>query len=177
MPQEETMNTVELIQYSLGNALGVLGQVTADLTQEQADWMPPGTANPIGGLYWHTIASMDMVVHGWGMGEAPLSKTAGWQEKVLISSGPEVEEGRPPDIREARIDLPAMHQYAKAVQEVAQNWLSSLNPDDLGRKIETPIGELSLGQMLATFVIWHIDAHCGEIAALKGCQGAKGYPF
>lgn len=42
------MNTVELISYSLNNAFGVLDMVVADLTQEQADWTPPGIANPIG---------------------------------------------------------------------------------------------------------------------------------
>ena len=45
------MNTVELLEYSLKNALDILKQVTADLTQEQADWMPPSIANPIGSLY------------------------------------------------------------------------------------------------------------------------------
>ena len=54
---------------------------------------------------------------------------------------------------------------------------SSLAPEELGRKINTPIGELNLAQTIDTFVIWHVNAHCGEIAALKGCQGAKGYPF
>ena len=34
------MNTIELTQFALGNAFGILGQVTADLTQEQADWLP-----------------------------------------------------------------------------------------------------------------------------------------
>ncbi len=48
---------------------------------------------------------------------------------------------------------------------------------DLERTIDTPCGEFNLGQMLESFVIWHINAHCGEISALKGCQGLKGYPW
>ena len=76
-----------------------------------------------------------------------------------------------------RVDLPVMHEYARAVARASRDWLASLTPQDLERMIDTPVGELSLGQVLATFVIWHIDAHCGEIAALKGCQGVKGYPF
>jgi len=171
------MNTVELTQYSLGNAFGILGQVTADLTQEQADWTPPGIANPIGALYWHTVRSVDQIVHGWGMGQSPLSQRTGWQEKVLLTSGAEVEEGSLAQMRAIRVDLPALHEYAKAVAESVQGWLASLTPEDLERRIDTPIGESSLGQMLETFVIWHINAHCGEISALKGCQGAKGYPF
>jgi hypothetical protein len=171
------MNTVDLIQYSLGNAFGILGQVTADLSQEQADWTPPGCANPIGALYWHTLASVDQIVHAWGMGQAPLSQRADWQDKILVGAPPQEEPGRPPDMRGVRVDLPALHQYAQAVAQASQAWLAELTPEDLERELETPVGELNLGQMLEIFVIWHINAHCGEISALKGCQGAQGYPF
>ena len=80
-------------------------------------------------------------------------------------------------MRTIRVDLPVLHEYTKAVAGAAQGWLASVTPEDLERKIDTPIGELNLGQLLETFVIWHVNAHCGEISALKGCQGAKGYPF
>jgi len=171
------MNTVELIQYSLGNAFGILEQVASDLTQVQADWMPSGIANPIGALYWHTMSSVDEIVHGWGMGQAALSQSAGWQEKVVLASAPEEEKDPLAQMRAIRVDLPALHGYARAIAQAVQGWLASLTPEDLERTIDTPIGELNLGQMLETFVIWHINAHCGEISALKGCQGAKGYPF
>jgi hypothetical protein len=171
------LDTVELLQFSLKNAFDILGAVTADLTQEQADWAPPGTANSIGATYWHIITSTDQIVFGWGMGQAPLAEISGWQEKVLLASAPEGEKDLAAIMRAARVDLPAMHDYSKAVAEAAKEWLATLRPDDLERKIETPLGELNLAQMLATFVLWHIDVHCGEIAALKGCQGARGYPF
>ena len=171
------MDSVELLQYSVKNAFEILGSVTADMTQEQADWPPPGTANPAGALYWHTIDSTDQIVHGWGLGQAPLSQTAGWQDKVLVASAPEGEEDMAVIMRAVRIDLPVGHEYAGAVAEATQTWLASLTPDDLDRKIETPYGELVLGQMVEMFVAWHVSAHCGEIAVLKGLQGARGYPF
>ena len=37
--------------------------VTADLTDEQLDWTPPGTANPVGATLLHAVASEDMFVH------------------------------------------------------------------------------------------------------------------
>ena len=173
------MNTIELTQYALDNALAILRQVTADLTQEQADWTPPGIANPIGGLYWHTLSSVDEIVHGWGMGETPLYQREGWREKVLTVSVPEPEHGGDylAYLRTIRVDLAALHEYAEALAGAAQGWLTTLSPQDLERRIQTPIGELNLAQMLETFVIWHINSHCGEISALKGCQGVKGYPF
>jgi hypothetical protein len=80
-------------------------------------------------------------------------------------------------MRTLRVDLPALHEYARTLAEAMRGWLSSLKPEDLERSVRTPVGELNLAQLLETFVIWHINAHCGEISALKGCQGARGYPF
>jgi len=157
------MNTVELTQYSLGFAFDLLEQLVTDLTQEQADWVPPGTASTIGAIYSHTITYVDFIV-----------------QKVCIGQSDAVfAEPPPPRIRmqEVQVDLSALHEYAGEVQRAAQDWLSSLTPADLERKMETPIGELTLGQMLEAFVIWHINVHCGEISALKGCQGLKGYPW
>jgi hypothetical protein len=173
------MNTVELLQFSLGNAFGILGQVTADLTQTQADWQPPGVANPIGATYWHVLSSADSVVNRWCAATEPLSEAAGWREKVLTTSVPEPEHGGDwlAYMRAIRVDLPAAHEYAQAVHGAIQGWLGTLAPEDLERTMETPIGEQVLGQLIETFVIWHINAHCGEISALKGCQGARGYPF
>lgn len=173
------MNAVELLQHSLGNAFGMLGQVVADLTQEQADWAPPGIANPIGATYWHTVSSADGIVHRWIQGEEPLYLKDGWQEKVLTASAPEPEPGGDYLVymRAIRVDLAALHAYAGAVAEAIQCWLASFKPEDLDRELETPVGKLSVGKMLETFVTWHTDVHCGEIAALKGCLGAKGYGF
>jgi hypothetical protein len=173
------MTTVAFLQYSLSNAFGILGQVTADLTQEQADWMPPGIANPIGATYWHTVSSVDFIANMWCLGQQPLSETAGWRDRALSHSVPEPEHGGDwlTYMRAIRVDLPELHEYSRAVGAMVKDWLVSLTDADLERVLETPVGELNLGQVLATFVVWHIDAHCGEISALKGCQGFSGYPF
>jgi hypothetical protein len=173
------MNTVELLQFSLANAFNVLGQVTAGLTQEQADWQPPGIANPIGGTYWHALTSVDHIVHKWCVGEQTISERDGWADRALTVSAPEPEHGGDylDYLRAIRIDIPAVNDYASVLSDAVQGWLGSLAPEDLAREVETPVGALSLAQLLETFVIWHVNAHCGEIAALKGCLGAKGYPW
>ncbi len=171
------MNTAELSRYAVGNALRILGDVCADLTQEQADWTPPGLANPIGATYWHTISLVDFVVHAWGLGQLPLSQTGGWEEKVVLFQEPDPEGGHGASLNTIRIDLAAMHEYTQAVTTAMTRWLDSLTPDDLDRTIDTFIGEMTLAQALESFVAWHTNAHCGEISALKGCQGFKGYPF
>jgi hypothetical protein len=37
--------------------------------------------------------------------------------------------------------------------------------------------EQPLYHILSTVLIGHMNNHCGEIAAIKGAQGLKGYPF
>jgi len=166
--------------------------------------MPSGTASPIGSLYWHAVGYSDQLVHEWcmepfrlisqqewlgaklakhelGMGQIPLRHSAGWQEKVVIASPLENPEDPYWDLRAAReglrVDLPALHSYAQVTSQALQGWLTSLKPEDLEHTIPTPIGDYTIGPFLELFVIWHINAHCGEISALKGCQGLKGYPW
>lgn len=173
------MNSIKLLDYAAKNAFGILRDVAGDLTQEQADWQPPGLANPIGASYWHVLSSCDFIVHQWGQGQPPLSEREGWRDRALSVPAPEPEHGGDWHawMRTIRVDLPTVHEYAQAVVDATGEWLGTLAPEDLERIVQTPIGNLALGHMLETFVIWHLNAHCGEIAALKGCQGARGYPF
>jgi hypothetical protein len=158
------MNTVELLQFSLGASLNILSTVTADLTQEQADWGPPGNANTIGSIYSHILNYVDYHVRNYGIeGKPP----------------PTSVEGRPAELemQDVQVDLSDLLEYAGHVRDTAQNWLPSLTPSDLERRMLTTAGEMNEGQAVELFSIWHINAHCGEISALKGCQGLKGYPW
>ena len=101
-------------------------------------------------------------------------------QKVCIGQNYAVMVEPPPAeivMQDVQADLPDLHEYAGKVQSAAQDWLASLTPADLERKVETSYGEFNLGQFLEAYVVWHINVHCGEISALKGCQGATGYPF
>jgi hypothetical protein len=198
------MDIVGLIHDSLGFSFGVLENLVSDLTQEQADWMPPGKANPIASHYWHAIAFTDQVVHEWGMppfleltqeewaaakienqdlrmGQVPLRLRDGWQEKVVIALHPENPADPYWEVRASRegprVNLLALHDYARATTESTLAWAAALELEDLERPIPTPIGDYSLGHFLEVFVVSHLDNHCGEIATLKGCLGLQGYPW
>jgi hypothetical protein len=198
------MNTVQLVHFSLSLAFEYLEQAVSDVTQEQANWLPPGNANSIGALYWHTIAYVDQLVHDWcmppfrdvsveevfeakrakrdlGMGQVALRHRDGWQEKVVRAFPPENPEDPYWDVRNTReglrVDLPALHDYAHATAQTLLDWAASLTPEDLERVIPTPWGDYNQGQWLEFFIIWHINVHCGEIASVKGYQGLKGYPW
>jgi hypothetical protein len=78
-------------------------------------------------------------------------------------------------------DLSVLHERAGRVKKTALDWLSTLTPADLECKMDLVTRELgddvNLAQVLEIYIIWHINVHCGEISALKGCQGLQGYPW
>jgi len=198
------IKTVSVLHGSLDFSFDMLEFLVSDLTQQQADWMPPGKANPIGSLYWHIIAYADQIIHEWclppmleismddwfeakkqnqnlKMGQTPLRITGEWEEKVILSLHPENPEDPYWKVRTSRegfrADLPALHDYARATREFLQDWVLSQTPEDLERILPTPIGEYNLGDFLEIFIISHMNNHIGEISAIKGCQGLKGYPW
>jgi DinB superfamily len=65
-------------------AHGILEATMADLSPEQADWTPPGIANPLGATYAHLVVSEDFVINGIFRRQAPLHGAA-WSERTALS--------------------------------------------------------------------------------------------
>ena len=82
--------------------------------------------------------------------------------------------------RRVQIDLPALKAYGRAVYAATDAYLESLTDIDLDRELDLSavgFGKQKLSWMLNFLVLNHIGTETGEISALKGIQGAKGYPF
>jgi len=173
------MNTGSVLKEQLEGAHAVLEQTMADVSEEQANWAPPGIANPLGATYAHAVSAEDAVVNGMLRGGATLiaSASAG---KVGLSELPPTEGDYGEWARRVKVHLPPLKGYAQVVYKSTGEWLASLSAADLERAIDLTgwgLGKQSLAWVLGNILIWHIDAHCGEISCLKGLQGAKGYPF
>jgi hypothetical protein len=77
-----------------------------------------------------------------------------------------------------KIDLPQVKEYAQAVYKSTDDYLATLSPDDLDRQMDIPgFGTNSAAFYIGIAALIHPANHVGEISALKGVQGAKGYPF
>ena len=174
------MDAVSLLRQQLQDAHGLLDETIKDVTAEQAHWTPPGIANPLGASYAHLVLSEDFLINGMLKGSAPLAASA-WAGKVGLSEPP------PPPTepwdkwgRQVRVDLRALHEYAQAVYKASDEYLASLNGDALNRPLDLSafgVGEQTVAWLLTNAVVGHVNGHCGEVACLKGLQGAKGYPF
>jgi hypothetical protein len=177
------MDVISYVRDQVKGAHEWVEQTMADVTSEQAQWPPPGVANPLGATYAHLVAAEDGVVNGLLKRSAPLAVGA-WAGKTGISQpmpmpGPQWEH-YPAWTRSVQVDLPALRKYAQVVYAATDAYLASLKPEDLSRAVDFSdigLGSQPLTWVLNRLVLGHIDNCCGEISALKGLQGAKGYPF
>ena len=139
--------------------------------------VPGATVTSIASIYAHTVFAEDAIVNGMLQGKAPMFQSDGWEAKTGVSaSGPQ------PSInaewaKSVKMDFPKFQEYAKAVFANTDAYLAGLPDADLERKIQTPIGEQTVGWAVVSLLGTHFPQHAGEIAAVMGVQGLKGLPF
>jgi uncharacterized damage-inducible protein DinB len=66
--------------------------------------------------------------------------------------------------------------YAQAVQTRTEAYLAGLTATELGREVSYMSKPQPVAMVLGALPV-HTAFHTGEIAVLKGAQGAKGLPF
>lgn len=145
----------------------------ADVTQEQANWQPPGRANSIGAVYAHVIVGADLALSTTINGEAPLIAReygghVGLSELMPTGDWHEWARG-------LEVDLQQLTGYAEHVYADWNRYLQSVVADDRAIDLSAVgMGTRTMTQFL-TMQIEHFSGHTGEIACLKGIQGIMGY--
>ena len=183
MTTTATTSRVELLQTIVRGARQVLDGTMADVVPEQVHFAPPGIANPLGATYAHVVVSEDMIVQGMFKQAAPLFASS-WANRTGLSEpmpqpGPEWSKYAA-WTRSVRIDLAALREYARAVADTTDEWLASLSDADLDRPMDLSgvgLGQHTLGSAIGLLIANHLGTETGEIAVLKGIQGARGYPM
>lgn len=173
------MSKKEMLQQQIGIARMVVEGTLGDVTAEQVAHMPPGNAHPIGALFAHDVMSEDAVVNGMLRNEQPLmaSTFAGktGADKPMPQFG---EPGMNEWARSVKIDMPALKEYAKAVRAATDSYIAGLSDSDLDKTMEFGgMGQQSIANIITLLAIVHPSNHIGEVSALKGIGGGKGYPF
>lgn len=175
------MDTISSLREQFKSAHEWLEGTMKGVTPTQLHYLPQGKALPIGASYAHIAMAEDMLVNGLLKGGAPLFASS-WAGKVGISEAPPAE--MPGDwskwARSVKVDLAAVQRYAGAVHEATDQYVASLSARALDRTVQMPIpgmDKISVGAVLGNIAIGHVNTHCGEISAIKGIQGAQGYPL
>ena len=169
------MDGVEALRRAVNASHQWYQGTVADVTPEQANYRPPGTAHTIAETAAHILHGEDGVVNGMLRGRAPLWERGGYGERLgipYLMSHDAVPAGQ------FQCDVQALQEYAQALYAETDEYFDSLTDADLDQESEVEmLGTMTVADKLAMFFIGNVFAHTGEISAIKGVQGAKGYPF
>ncbi|CAN5467025.1 hypothetical protein BH10CHL1_BH10CHL1_10570 [soil metagenome] len=177
---------ISLLRKQIQGAHQLLQGTMQSVTADMAHWTPDGSANPIDANYAHVVLGEDGLINGMLKGSAPLF-AATWAGKTGINQMPPSPDPAHPGFpnwsawaHDVQIDLQALHGYAQAVFAATDAYLATLNDGDLQGKADLSalgFSESSIADALNGGILSNTYTHTGEIACLKGLQGAQGYPF
>lgn len=171
------------LQQTLGQALDfahryVLEGTVEGVDDELGNRRAGGNSNSIGSTYAHLVLSEDQIVNAMLKGSKPLSDgdwagRTGVDKPMPWSSTEALAEW----YQTARVDMSACRQYGEAVHASATDYITNATEDALAREVEMFGTKMSAATAFEVFVIGHANSIGGEISALKGVAGLKGYPF
>jgi len=153
-----------------------LEATVADVTPDEANWWPPGTANSIGTTYLHVVINADVELGRLVFDCEPL---------IDRDWGGDVGQGVPYDPeqfddwhRDVAVDWTRLHDYGRAVHAEVVSWFGALTEDQLTRPVDMTRFDLGMWEgreLLELHGFSHVRIHGGEIAVLKGLQGGRGW--
>jgi len=175
---EKIMNAVQLLREQFASAHETQEATMSDVNAKAADFAETGKALPVGAAYAHLVVSEDMLLAGMITHSTPLS--ADNALTGLSTPMPSMSEWDKHEewVRTVKVDVPKMQAFAKKVYKQTDDYLATLKDSDLENEVEIPgMGKKTLSFLLTNFLLLHIANLTGEISAVKGVQGLKGYPF
>ena len=166
------MDAVEFLNIELKYLRVQEDAVMDGLTEEQFNWNPPGSANSIRATFVHLVATEDYYINKVLAGGERLWDQQGWGEKIGLSAPPSATHSWD-EIHQATLSLVTVLDYARAVREATEAYLLRFTPEELERPVVLYGRDRIVADVL-TRVIVHSALHTGDIAAVRGLQGAKG---
>ena len=164
------MNATAYAKLQLEQAFSLMNGTAQGMTEEQYNFNPEGTCNPIAKNHVHSLTAVDFFLNFLAQGKAPL-----WQPVAAATGLPQnsLEIWK----HDGKVPLDAINAYGQQVQKSAMDYLATLNDADLDRELDTRVfGTQNVGFLLQLAGM-HTVGHTGDMAALKGLQGLKGLPF
>ncbi len=171
------MNAIDAIKLAYAGSHDWYQGTIADVTPEAANAEPGGEAHPISYVAAHILHCEDVMLNTAVQGKPSIWERDGWDKKLGLSLALDQPTK---DAQAYRCDPLKMNDYARTVYESTAAYLDSLKPEDLDKEVDlTAFGapKMPLGAFLLTMVLGNNYAHTGEISALKGILGKKGFPF
>ena len=149
-----------------------------DLEMAEAHWQPPGKAMPAAAHAAHVVLAEDFLLSNGLFKTKPLGLTR-FAGKQGVSAPPPTGGAWDKWARSVHVDLPILTKYAQAVFANTDEQLAKMSDADLDTTQDfssVGFGIMPTADFLA-ILLSHVGVHSGEISAMKGLQGHKGYPI
>jgi hypothetical protein len=170
------MDARDFLQRQFSEVRRLGGAPVQEITEEQVNWAPPGTANIISAILLHQAGTEDAIIQRALRGEPRIWERDGWAEKTGVAMTPG-RTGGWDECKEQAVPLAPVLAYADAVHAATDAYLAALTDEELSREVPWPFGGTrTVADMLALAAV-HAVFHAGEVSALKGVQGGQGIPF
>jgi hypothetical protein len=170
-----TRSAINVLRGQYSHTQDYLADTLDGVTEEVAHYDPPGLTNSIAAQLGHVVTSLDFFVLGFGAGQAPLITNDFANKSGLSELPPQPGTDWHKWGQTVKIDLAALAEYRQAVFAEIDNYLASLEDDDLHQERSFgPDNTITLGFVL-NLGMQDVHRHIGEISCIKGLQGLKGY--
>jgi len=164
------VNATAYAKLQLEQAFSLMNGTAQGMTDEQYNFKPEGTCNPVAKNHVHALTAVDFFLNFLAQGKAPL-----WQPVAAATGLPQnsLEIWK----FDGKVPLDAIASYGQQVRQSALDYVATLSDADLDRELDTRVfGTQNVGFLLQLAGM-HTVGHTGDMAALKGLQGLKGLPF
>lgn len=178
------LTPLQILKDEIKNARETLEGTVADIKEEHLHKNPGGKASTLAGAYAHLISSEDVIVQSMLQGKAPLYETTfsgkTGASEIMPAMDAQWAESHAKWSKSVQLDLAKFREYAQAVYEATDEYLSGLSDEDVEGDVDLSslgMGSKQLAYLLYAFIAGHTNNLAGEISAIKGVFGERGYPF
>jgi hypothetical protein len=172
------MTTVELLAQQAKEAHQVFLGTLEGVTDNIANAQPQGKALSIAAVWVHHVEAEDSFmssITGQPTIESNMVGQTGFDTPQPTENW---SENYPAWATNIKVNIEQLMAYTKTVFESTEKAIAGLTDEDL--ETSKDLGFMGQAQVL-TVISGYIIAHCnqitGEISAIKGTQGLKGYPW
>ena len=169
------MDVKTYIQQQMANVRRQVDAVANGITDEQFNWPPPGTINPISVILIHLLAGEDYFIQTVLQGKSRCWEVQDWGRKIGIQSPPGPGHSWD-EYKTIKILVAPVLAYGQMIRGATDIYLADLTAEELDRQVNFAGNMIPAAEVLMTSVV-HTASHAGEMAAVKGMQGIKGLPF
>ena len=169
----------DLLQYLTAEFYALhrlITHVTSDITDDQANHVPPGGHQNIAFSLWHYVRTEDNVANFVVQRKPTVWLDGKWPEKFGLDPKLQGTLFTDDQARAFRINgFAEFRRYMADVFKTTEDFVATLSDEESKRTVTVkPLGEMTVLQALSGVGMTHGYRHLGEIEFAKGLVAAKG---